>query len=248
MSLYVKSVINALIKGVFIALLFSGCGDSAGSLDRSEEQHPLLRKAKAKLASQDTEAAIKLYYEVLDSNPTLARAHLELGLVFDEHKEDYIRSIYHYQRYLELRPNTEKSQLIEDAMRHARLAYAASLPNRPSDAIKEIASLQDEVANLQRRNRDMLVELERLKGRDVARIEPDAEVAVQKVDEPAPPPPKKNDEPRFYVVKSGDTLTKISKRVYGSSNHYLKLYQANRKIMKSPQDLKIGQKLTIPEL
>ena len=34
----------------------------------------------------------------------------------------------HYQRYLELRPQTEKTKLIQDLIRQARLSFAASLP------------------------------------------------------------------------------------------------------------------------
>jgi nucleoid-associated protein YgaU len=52
-------------------------------------------------------------------------------------------------------------------------------------------------------------------------------------------------------VGKGDNLTKIAKRVYGCSSKdahkYVKLiYEANSSVMKSPNDLKVGAKLTLP--
>ncbi|AQQ71327.1 LysM domain/BON superfamily protein [Limihaloglobus sulfuriphilus] len=52
-------------------------------------------------------------------------------------------------------------------------------------------------------------------------------------------------------VQKGDNLTKIAKRIYGCSNKeahkYVKIiYEANSSVMKSPNDLKVGAKLTLP--
>lgn len=49
-----------------------------------------------------------------------------------------------------------------------------------------------------------------------------------------------------YKVRSGDTLSKISERVYGSKNYYKVIYQANIDQMKSENDLRVGQVLRIP--
>lgn len=49
------------------------------------------------------------------------------------------------------------------------------------------------------------------------------------------------------TIQSGDTLYKISKRVYGSSNYYKAIYEANKDKLKSPeQTLKVGMELKIP--
>lgn len=51
-----------------------------------------------------------------------------------------------------------------------------------------------------------------------------------------------------YVVKPGDTLSRISQVVYGTSRHTETLFQSNRKLLNSPDDLKPGQVLVIPPL
>ena len=68
----------------------------------------------------------------------------------DQKKEDFILAIHHYQRYLALRPNAEKKELIGELVRLAKLSYAASLPDKPSEAIQEIARLQLEISNLRK--------------------------------------------------------------------------------------------------
>jgi len=51
----------------------------------------------------------------------------------------------------------------------------------------------------------------------------------------------------YYVVKSGDSLSKISKDVYDNAGLYHKIYEANKAtIGDSPDRIKPGQKLTIP--
>ena len=54
-------------------------------------------------------------------------------------------------------------------------------------------------------------------------------------------------EMRIWVVKKGDTLGGIAKKVYGNVMDYKKIYQANPDILRRPDRIYIGQKLRIPE-
>ena len=49
-----------------------------------------------------------------------------------------------------------------------------------------------------------------------------------------------------YTVKSGDTLSKISKQFYGDSNEYMRIFYANRETLKDPDKIQVGQELKIP--
>ncbi|HEX6624029.1 MAG TPA: LysM peptidoglycan-binding domain-containing protein [Pyrinomonadaceae bacterium] len=49
-----------------------------------------------------------------------------------------------------------------------------------------------------------------------------------------------------YTVKSGDTLSKISKQFYGDSNEYMRIFYANRGQLSDPDKIQVGQELTIP--
>jgi nucleoid-associated protein YgaU len=51
---------------------------------------------------------------------------------------------------------------------------------------------------------------------------------------------------KFYIVRKGDTLSKISKMYYGSSGKWYKIYEANRNLLDDPDMLRPGMKLHIP--
>lgn len=54
------------------------------------------------------------------------------------------------------------------------------------------------------------------------------------------------DEARYYTVKSGDTLSKISKEMYGDANRYNEIFEANTPMLKSPDKIYPGQMLRVP--
>jgi len=51
---------------------------------------------------------------------------------------------------------------------------------------------------------------------------------------------------REYIVKSGDTLSKIAKEQLGSAHRWVYLYELNKDRIKDPHKLKAGQKIVIP--
>ena len=51
-----------------------------------------------------------------------------------------------------------------------------------------------------------------------------------------------------YIVQSGDSLTLIAQRFYGSSKHARFIYESNRDILRSMDDISIGQTLKLPPL
>ncbi|GAC1497591.1 MAG: peptidoglycan-binding protein LysM [Steroidobacteraceae bacterium] len=50
----------------------------------------------------------------------------------------------------------------------------------------------------------------------------------------------------FREVKSGDTLSKIAKEVYGDANAYMKIFEANKPMLTNPDKIYPGQQLRIP--
>lgn len=63
----------------------------------------------------------------------------------------------------------------------------------------------------------------------------------------APPSaPAAQAQPRFYVVKAGDTLSKIAKQTYGDANRYHDIFEANRPMLSDPDKIYPGQSLRLP--
>jgi nucleoid-associated protein YgaU len=53
-------------------------------------------------------------------------------------------------------------------------------------------------------------------------------------------------ESTYHTVKSGDTLSKIAKEAYGDANAYMKIFEANKPMLKDPNKIYPGQMLRIP--
>jgi nucleoid-associated protein YgaU len=53
-------------------------------------------------------------------------------------------------------------------------------------------------------------------------------------------------EARFYTVKRGDTLSKIAQAYYGDATQYPQIFEANRPLLRDPDEIYPGQTLRIP--
>jgi len=67
------------------------------------------------------------------------------------------------------------------------------------------------------------------------------------------PEPMKPNLPKFYIVCEGDSLSDIAKKFYGDQEgnrkiNIAKIFEANSKLLKSPDEIYVGQKLVIPPL
>jgi len=51
---------------------------------------------------------------------------------------------------------------------------------------------------------------------------------------------------QFYIVQKGDTLQKISEKLFGTTQKWKSIYDANKHVLKSPDRIRPGQKLLIP--
>lgn len=65
-------------------------------------------------------------------------------------------------------------------------------------------------------------------------------------EESGSPPPKDNPYQQTYVVRKGDTLSKIANEYYGDARLYTKIFEANRDLLTDPNKIRPGQKLRIP--
>ena len=78
-------------------------------------------------------------------------------------------------------------------------------------------------------------------------IEPTTTVVIRPVQLPKPA------EPKTHVVADGETLALIAKKYYGLEQgnkraNITRIFEANRKLLKSPDDIFVGQKIVIPAL
>jgi tetratricopeptide (TPR) repeat protein len=212
-------------------LTTGGCRETVGDLDARDRSLPFVRKAEARRVQGDVDGAVAAYQEALLRNPEAARAHLDLALLMHDHKRDPIGAIYHYRRYLELRPDTEKRRMIESRVRLATQAFSATASEAEREAIRQADNLARENAELKTELSAARKELARLKEQRDAR----GGTAVGGVI-----------APRTYRVQRGDTLAGIAQAVYGDAARWTQIYEANRDKIADGNRLPVGAILTIP--
>lgn len=231
-------------------LALSGCGPAPGEL--RENRDPLVRKARELRSAGEIERAVDAYNAALDQHGDMAQAHFELAAIYHQDRKEHIRAIYHYERFLDLNPNSQKKMLVLGEIQRAKMEYAASLPDRPSDAVQTIAGMEKERELLKARIAELQQQVDQLKARPVqAAVAVDRSAAApgQAAVPSAPPAAKStNATPAAatYQVQPGDTLAKIARLHYRDAGMAHTIYEANRSILKSERDLRPGQKLTLP--
>lgn len=240
------------LKGAFCFFLLcaaafvSGCGD-AGRLDSAELEVKKVGQALALVQAGQPDKAAELLGRVLESDPGLARVHLELAIILHEVDKDYVGALYHYRRYLLLRPESEKTNMIEERMRLARQMLAAGVVGTDKVSAARIEELEKENARIKSRINKLESDLE--KAREISRVAIGSVQATNSVDNPDAGRPGTTEEDggiNLYTVKRGDSLSSIAARVYKDATRWDQIYEANRKELESSNDLKIGQVLIIP--
>lgn len=257
--------------------LFGACSPSVTRSDQEDEKNPYFQKAKKMYQNRDYKEAVASYRKAIEMDPNNAAAHLELGLLYEDKLQDYAYAIYHYRRYLELRPQTEKTELLKQFIDRSQLALAASLTNSPIESGEEIARLHQANSNLvqevdflikqKQEMEQKLVQLQNtpneshvVKTNVVTMTNWVTQVAAaigggQSSGNNAPARPANPTTPasdtarvRTYVVVKGDTLSAISQKMYGRRDRWQLIYNANRSSIGPKYNLKVGQKLTIPSV
>ncbi|MCO6383737.1 LysM peptidoglycan-binding domain-containing protein [Oceanicola sp. 502str15] len=63
---------------------------------------------------------------------------------------------------------------------------------------------------------------------------------------PVPRPHTRLSKAATYTVRRGDSLAAIAYRFYGVTSRYTDIFEANRAALASPDQIRPGQRLTIP--
>ena len=232
------------IVPICLVILFGGCSRGVAWLDKRDQELPLVQKAASRASEGDIDSAIRLYQKALEQSPDAARAHLDLAFLLDEHRKDYVDAIYHFRRYLELRPDAEKKSLVEERVRMAEQHFAAEIlgPSR----------LADKATVLERENAVLKSQLATLSQRMTERPRPQGAAAAPTVrgSEPVIRSTRiagRGTTVSTYQVRRGDTLTSIASQVYGDGNRWKEIQLSNSDILGNSSQVKVGQVLVIPQ-
>lgn len=244
---------------VATVMVGAGCDRSAAVRDADERGEVALKQARAK--REVPAQAITAYRQILDDNPRMALAHLDLALLLHDSAKDYVGAIHHYRRYLELRPDAQKASMINGRIQDAtrRFAIQARGDGQVTNAVTGGLSL--DMARIVEENASLKIEVARLT-QELESLQTQAPVRVPVVEQPPPKPPASvehaqappsagklagSTKPRMYKVRPRDTLSSIAESFYGDRSQWKRILDANGSVLKSdPKRLREGMELSIP--
>lgn len=233
-------------------LALSGCGP-AGRSAADEEKEPQFLIGRSRVNTMDFNGAIEAFEEALEMNPRSGAAHFELGWLYAEKAADPAAAIYHYQKFLKLRPAADNAETIQQHIFRLKQELAkAALPIPPS------SQMQRQLEQLIQEKQDMQAEIDRLRNA-VSQAALTSRLPPGNVLRSNPPPTVMTPRPtttalpqvarvvgnsparRSYRVQAGDTPGAIARRY----NVKLEaLLAANPSL--NPRRMQVGQTVTIP--
>jgi tetratricopeptide (TPR) repeat protein len=110
-----------------VLLLLAGCFP-ASRTDLQEEKDPHYLAGKSRMDNRDFDGAIEAFEKALENNPRSAAAHLELGLLHEQRRNDFATAIYHYQKHLQFRPQSNVADSVAERINSCRLQLAGTVP------------------------------------------------------------------------------------------------------------------------
>jgi tetratricopeptide (TPR) repeat protein len=238
------------------SLVLWGCGPSVRS-GADEEKEPLFLIGRSRVNAMDYQGAIEAFEQALEANPRSGAAHFELGWLYAEKDAAPATAIYHYEKFLKLRPAADNAETIRQHIFRLKQELAKGvLPIPPSTEI------QRQLEQLAEENRQLRDQLDRLRAAS-ARDAPTNRMLVQPgtaasspaanpgnatrpsagSSNPARPLPAERAavSKRTHRVQAGETPMAIARRYNVKLDALL---TANPGL--DPKRMRIGQSLVIP--
>ena len=250
-----RKLVTCSLPAGLLAAGLGGCLPT-GSNQAEEQKEPHFLAGRARVNSLDFHGAIESYAKALEVNPRSSSAHFELGCLFDDREPDPAAAIYHYDRYLKLRPNAGNAELVKQRIYRCKQELAKAVMPLPVTP-----TLQRDFEQLADENKRLHDEVEKWRayyashagaftnppGQMLVLTRVPAPPAATPPPAPTPPtnrpapPPATPAAPRKHTIKAGETPYGVA-RQYGVKLDAL--LAANPTI--DPKRLKVGQTLNIP--
>jgi len=220
-----------------LALCLCGCIPDDSHVD--EEKDPHFQRGLNLVNSQDYKGAADEFEKALENNPHSAAAHFELGCLYDTKLNDGAAAIYHYERHLQLQPNSDHAQKIKERIRGCKQELANTefpLPDN-QNLQREVDRLTAE--NLALKQQVAAMQREAATNASLARMSSEpARLAASVSSVAGSPAPLRS---RVHIVRERETISSIAAQYRLKTSAIL---AANPRV--DPRRLRVGQSLNLP--
>lgn len=160
-----------LVPGLLLLLLCAaGCIPTRDGA-QDEQREPNFLRGQELRKQLDHRGAAEAFERAVAANSRSASAHFELGLLFEQQLNDPATAIYHFERFLKLRPGSDRAEIVRQRVNNCKMELAKLFliaPNAPS-VQKELDKLKTEVERLGLENNQLRRQVEVLNTQAAAR-------------------------------------------------------------------------------
>lgn len=244
-----------------ICILLTGCTRSdLAFFDETEDRTYM--KAKRFYQDGKYQEALSSFMKVTEEHAVAPESQLEIGRLYLEHIKDPVAAIYHFRKYLEIKPHSEQSAIVRQMIETAQKDFARSLPgpsllqqDKRLDMLAILKQVRAENESLKKELAEYRSKKENQNTIKYITAEDNkapkkSEAQLRKENNTAFIPKQTLSKTRpavkVYTVGVGDTLSNISTKVYGTSARWNDIYEANKDVLNNPKNLKVGQALRMP--
>jgi tetratricopeptide (TPR) repeat protein len=161
-----KKRLHLLLPTLLLALVgLGGCSRDDSQFLSSEADDSDFRQGQQLERQGSPKQALTAFLKVIAKRHDDApESHLEAGLICAQHMKNPIEAIYHFNKYLELQPNSRQAELVRQRIDAAKRDFARTLPAQPLESAADRLEMQDQLAHLLRENDQLKAELLALQG------------------------------------------------------------------------------------
>jgi tetratricopeptide (TPR) repeat protein len=154
------------LLGLSLVLLCAGCGGGDPVAMTAETDDSAYRQGKQLEKEGRNPEALAYFLKVIETRGerSAAESHLEAGLIYLEDIKNPIEAIHHFNKYLELQPNSREAPGVRERINTAKREFAKTIPGRPEESQSVRMEASEELDRLRRENQEMSAELATLRG------------------------------------------------------------------------------------
>ncbi|HEX2100883.1 MAG TPA: LysM peptidoglycan-binding domain-containing protein [Candidatus Synoicihabitans sp.] len=136
--------------------LVSGCARPPPGPLTAEADEPAFLRGRELMRQGRNQEALAAFLKVIEQRGDQApESHLDVGVLFQQHIKDPIAAIYHYRKYLELKPNAPQADLVRQRIGASMREFARTLPAQPLENQAMRNDMFEVVERLQRENLEL---------------------------------------------------------------------------------------------
>ena len=146
-------------------LLLPGCRPNDSLPFAAEVDEPHYRRGTQLLRSGRSQEALEAFLKVVEKRGGDApESHLECGILYLQHIKDPVAAIYHFRKYLALRPSSPQASRTRELIDTATKEFARALPGRPYEGQVQMLDMMERVEQLQKENYQLKTQIAQMRG------------------------------------------------------------------------------------